>query len=128
MRCKPLTTLQNQYDIGIYGPGFLGGATLIPLVCHSGATAGTSFCASTGVKTIALSGAPFTLLPGWYGWALTSGGATPALVCGGNNNVAPGMFSSVATSTAGGNTLPSTLTAPATAVTNSNQAVNLLIY
>lgn len=114
----------NVYDIGIYGSGAagiecLGGNANVPLAAHCGPTAGTTVAPSTGAKTIAITGAPITFYKGWYGLAITSSAASPALVlaaeAGTNQNVSLTMF--VANNTVGSTssgTLASTVTAPST--------------
>lgn len=113
----------NVYDIGIYGPGCLGGATNVPLVVHTGPVAGTTLFSTTGSRTAVLSGSPVTVAmpPGWYCFAYTSSAASPAAVFGGDavnihlkmftDNTAPGG----STGTTSSGTLNSTITAPATA-------------
>jgi hypothetical protein len=111
----------NVYDIGIYGPGCLSGATGVPLVVHVGPTAGTTLAPSTGVKTIAVTGAPVTvnMPPGWYCFANTSSAAAPAAVFAGDSvNIHLAMFTHGAapassTGTTSSGTLNSTITAPA---------------
>jgi hypothetical protein len=111
----------NVYDIGIYGPGCLAGGTSIPLVVHTGPTAGTTLASSTGVKTIAVTGAPVTvnMPPGWYCFANTSSAAAPAAVFAGDSvNIHLAMFTHGAapassTGTTSSGTLNSTITAPA---------------
>lgn len=122
-----LSTADNTaavYDIGIYGPNCRASATGVPLVFHTGPTAGTVLAPSTGVKTIAITGAPVNvnMIPGWYCFANTSSAAAPAAVFAGDSvNTHLAMFTHGAapaggTGTTSGGTLNSTITAPATSV------------
>jgi hypothetical protein len=106
----------SNYDLGIYGPGALGGAANIPLVCHTGTTAGTVLAPSTGFKKIALTGAPITLQPGYYAWAITSSSVSPTAVFGGATTAMIFLPWAETQISGGGATLPSTITAPATSV------------
>ena len=112
----------NVYDLGLYGPNCIGGATNVPLKAHTGPVAGTTFAPSTGVKTITLSGAPVTLgiPPGWYCMAITSSGAAPTAVISGDAaavhilEFANGSSPGGATGNTSGGTLNATITAPTT--------------
>ena len=118
----------NVYDIGIYGPGCLGGATNVPLVVHTGPTAGSTIFASTSLKGPVNWATPAVLQPGWYCIAYTSSGATPAAVFGGGSTATLLSFAegTVAAQTSSSGTLPSTITAPATSYTVSTAVTNLV--
>lgn len=113
----------NNYDLGIYGPGCLGGATNVPLIFHTGALPGTTLFPSIGVKNLALSGAPvaINIVPGWYCFAVTSDGnaVAPAARVGGDTGGHMEQFANQAapaggTGTTVGGVLNPTITAPAT--------------
>jgi len=104
----------NVYDIGAYGPGCFNATASVPLAYHIGPTAGTVVAPSTGVKSIAISGGPISLLPGWYCYAYTSSASSPALVFGGNtttSNWVPFGLNSAGSTTSSG-TLNPTQNAP----------------
>lgn len=113
----------NVYDIGLYGPGCVGGAASVPLVLHSGPQAGTVLFPSTGSKTFTPVGSPLTvnMVPGWYCVAYTSSGATPAGRIGGESSSGHLVVFANATAPGGGTgttsagTLNNTITAPALA-------------
>jgi len=111
----------NVYDLGLYGPGCNAGATSVPLVAHTGPTAGTTLAPSTGVKKIAFSASNVIFAPGWYCFAVTSSAASPALILGGSGQASgmPIVYFTAGASIAGtttSGTLNSTATAPATSV------------
>lgn len=102
----------DLYDIGIYGP-CNGGNTSCPLVTHVGATVGTTFSPSAGVKTLALTGAPVTITSGRYYIAWTcSAGCTAVLA--GQTNAQYGYiaYATSSSSTSSGGVLPSTIIIP----------------
>jgi hypothetical protein len=111
----------NVYDFGVYGPNCLNGATNVPLVVHIGPTAGSVFAATTGAKTIAITGAPVTvnMPPGWYCFAVTSSAAAPAAVFSGDSvsihlaQFTHGASPGSSTGTTSSGTLNATITAPA---------------
>jgi hypothetical protein len=103
----------NSYDLGAYGPGCFNGTASIALAYHTGTTAGTTLAPSTGFKTIAITGAPKTLQPGWYCYAWTSNAATPAFIAGGSTSTLFVLPFTTTTIAGGGATLPGTITAPA---------------
>lgn len=110
----------NSYDIGIFGGSGSNGCTnaqTAPRVAHTGTVAGTTLAPSTGVKTIALTGAPITIAPGFYCFAITSSGASPAFVIAGqSSSVFSVQFGSGTSQAVGGATLPANITAPAISV------------
>lgn len=126
-----LTTSDNSanvYDIGLYGPNCLNGATSVPLVVHTGAQAGTVLTPGTGNVHKALTGAPVTttgLVPGWYCIAMTSSAAAPAAVWGGDTvtihvaQFANGTSPAGGTGTTSGGALNATITAPAAGLTST---------
>lgn len=126
-----LTTSDNSanvYDIGLYGPNCLNGATSVPLVVHTGAQAGTVLTPGTGNVHKALTGAPVTttgLVPGWYCIAMTSSAAAPAAVWGGDTvtihvaQFANGTSPGGGTGTTSGGALNATITAPAAGLTST---------
>jgi len=105
----------NVYDIGIYGPGALGGA-VVSLAAHTGSLPGTTVASTTGPNIpIAIVGGPVTLQPGWYAFAVTTSAAGPSAQFGGNGTatyLTPYPHDTALSG--GGATLPSTITAPAT--------------
>ncbi len=106
----------NSYDLGLYGPGALGGAANIALALHTGTKAGTALVPSATFHQIAISGAPVTIQPGWYALAITSNAASPAAALAGASGSPFQLVAAWAASSIGGGgaTLPSTITAPAT--------------
>ena len=113
----------NSYDIGLYGPGCLGGASGIPLAVHTGTVAGSGIGAgATGIISIAMTGGGATLSPGWYALAFTSNAASPLFKFGKNAAADRVPWGTSASTTGGGATLPSTITCPATsALTNQGR-------
>jgi hypothetical protein len=105
----------NLYDIGYYD---VSGN----LVCHIGATAGTTFSPSTGIKTLSwLSSC--TLTPGRYYEAETDNSAT-ALVGGNSNTLSPACAVNPATNnTTSGGALNATVTYSADSWTSCTLAV-----
>jgi hypothetical protein len=122
----------NVYDLGIYGPGCLNSATGVPLVAHIGATAGTTFAPSTGVKSLALTSSNVAVSSGWYCEGLTSSASTPAAVIGGAAGrpveFAHGAAPGGSTGTTSGGVLNSTITAPATAVSVIDTNVYIILF
>ncbi len=100
----------NTYDIGLYSAS---GA----LVAHLGSTAGTSFAASTGWKTVSwASGA--TIKPGKYYLAITTNcTASCAVLIGSSTGVGFTFAGAVQESVTTGGTLPATITIPSDAFT-----------
>jgi hypothetical protein len=119
-----ITTADNNssddYDFGLYGAGCLGGASSVPLALHIGATPGSTWGSSPGVKMQALSGAPITLTSGWYCFAWT-GNANTLKIGNDNGAIYVGMFSSGTSIGSYSSGLPSTVTAPATSPTTTAQ-------
>lgn len=121
----------NSYDLGIYGPITGTGQANVPLVLHIGTTAGTAFAASTGTKTLAITGAPITGIAGgnWYALAITSSGATPAARLGAGPSAsfwAP--WANGAQIVAGGATLASTITGPTWSFALQNNPIYVSLY
>lgn len=108
----PDTSGTNLYDVGIYGP-CTSGQSNCPLVTHIGATAGSSFSASTGAHNLALIGAPVSIASGRYYWATTcSAGCTAAISGLTGANMAWISASTASTSTSSGGVLPATIIVP----------------
>jgi hypothetical protein len=114
----PLTTSQvtydvtaadntaNTYDIGIYN-------TSGTLVAHIGATAGTTFSASAGFKTLSWTGGPAYLLPGKYYLATTTSCTSGcATIAAGNSTSGFTFYNNTSVSVSAGGTL-SAISAPA---------------
>src|SRR5665213_656257 len=112
----------NLYDLGIYGPGCLNGATNVPLVCHTGPLPGTTLIPTSGTDfSTPLLGAPVSvsMVPGWYAVAVTSNVSSSPFRLSGSSvfihdimftiNSSPGGSTGVTT----GATLNPTITAPA---------------
>ncbi len=111
----------NSYDIGLYGPGALGGAANIPLALHTGTKAGSVLMPSATFHSSAVSGAPVTIQPGWYAFAYTGNAGTTSAFQGASG--APfQLIAAWATVqiAGGGSVLPSTITAPATSFNVQN--------
>ena len=113
----PLTTTQvtydvqtadntsNNYDIGLYGSS---GA----LVAHIGTTAGTSFAASTGWKTLNWTSSA-TIKQGKYYLAITTNcSSSCAQLIGSSTGVGFTFAGAVQESVTSGGTLPNTITIP----------------
>ncbi len=118
----------NSYDIGLYGPGCLGGAAGIPLAAHTGTAAGSVLFPTSAYHNHSVSGAPLTLQPGYYALAYTTSAASPTASLkgdGGSNYWLP--FALSVTTTGGGAALPSTVTCPATSFAAQNMP-NLTLY
>jgi hypothetical protein len=100
----------NLYDLALYDfAGGTGGGTA-NLVAHTGPTANFS---STGQKSIAASGAPFTLAPGRYYFAVCTNGSTFAMVL--SAGLGGGVVTTpIAVSTTTSPTPPASGTCPAT--------------
>ena len=104
----------HTYDIGAYGPGCFAGTASIALAFHSGSLAGTTLFPSTGRKTVAATGGPITIQPGWYCVAITSATGNTAILGGDGGSLYYHPFAAATDLTGGGATLPGTITAPAT--------------
>ncbi len=118
----------NSYDIGLYGPGCLGGAANIPLAAHTGTAAGSVLFPTSAYHNHSVSGAPLTLSPGYYALAYTTSAVSPTASLkgdGGSNYWLP--FALSVTTTGGGAALPSTITCPATSFAAQNMP-NLTLY
>lgn len=103
----------NSYDACLYGtvPYPSGTLTSIPLVGHSGSTAGSTFASPLGLHSIAAASAT-TLSPGWYVFGFTSNAALPLLAIGISGNsiqLTPFATTTLATGT---NACAATITAP----------------
>ncbi len=95
----------NTYDIGIYDNSG-------NLKAHTGATAGTTFAASGGVKTLSWVSS-VTLQPGRYYLAISSSCISACATLAADNASAVTFLSNSAVSVTSGGTLPGSLTAPA---------------
>ncbi len=105
----------NLYDIGLYN-------TAGTLVCHEGATAGTTFAAATGVK-IGTWTASCNVPAGEYYLALTGDHAV-AIIGGQGNNASVACFATPATNnTTSGGVLNSTVTFNADALVGTGGCV-----
>lgn len=103
----------NSYDLGAFGPGCFNGTAGVARAFHTGTVAGSSLAPSTGTKTIAITGGPITVLPGFYCFGFTSNAASPTMVLGGSVGALLMPWSFQTSGTTGGSALPSTITAPA---------------
>jgi hypothetical protein len=102
----------NTYDLGIVNSSGT-------IVAHIGSTAGTSFAASTGWKTLSWAAAA-TLPPGKYYLAITSSCISSCAVLeGGSSGVGFTFAGNQAVSVTAGGTLPATITPPSDAYTAS---------
>jgi len=87
----------NLYDIGVYNAA---GTLLV----HLGATAGTTFCPTTGNKSVAVSST--TLQPGVYYFAVTGNASTLSM----NNCDTSHFFASISFGASSGGALPNSIT------------------
>jgi hypothetical protein len=109
----------DDYDLGLYGPCAPGTASC-PLLVHLGATAGTSFAPSTGLKgsAVNITPTPITIPPGNYYLAGTcNAGCTATLVTGPTQMELVAANSATASS---GGALPAAIAIPAASITSAS--------
>lgn len=118
----------NQYDIVGYGPKCDNTNASVPLAFHTGAITSSTYFSATGTSKVVPLAQTYIFPSGMYCVGFTSGAASPTLVLGGTTTGAAVFFATNTKISGGGNTGPSTITAPAASYNQNGGQIAMQLY